>query len=562
MPRKILILHLTSNEDTSPNQIKKTLNDIKDDLNKNINVSYKKYLSVNALVNAVNDVDYISNKLILLIRYGSFTDYKEIFKQLILSFPECNIFFQDSLNNNDDWVKTLFKVESECQKVADTQREVDQRCILARKQIISEFHRIPSSFTGKEILTKILSHDNIYDISNLKACVKAYKFELLNIVDNFSKISKYRATHPAISIDEESSMSIHIAYCLHASGYRTLPISSFFEFKNAIPLFYSPNLLVLRDFDLQFSDAPKNKDVPYKYNTNLDKKDETQLDIYDVDLIRGFKRIKKPSSEGYSWIDLRSSNSSLTAVDENPIPHYCWDMEAENGKIYCISQGNDGLEIDCTTSSWIIKEDTLKAPGITKPLNGVFHSLRSSKIVADVIASTRLDPKTDEHNYKPQKQRIKNQHSLPLDLYNIARPLINRAIDYYNSKQFYLASVLAQDAIEIINCFHVGLTLEAYLLHAKSENAIAMNMLGCNEEKLAKDCEIRIEIIKYDIYRLVNNSTQNPKNVLNQIFSDCRQYCHEKEHFQSEEVFIDAMAKLNDGGPCPLFKKFKSLFVE
>ena len=36
-------------------------------------------------------------------------------------------------------------------------------------------------------------------------------------------------------------------------------------------------------------------------------------------------------------------------------------------------------------------------------------------------------------------------------------------------------------------------------------------------------------------------------NTLNQIYSDCRKVCREKEHFDSESIFIGAMARLNEG---------------
>ena len=36
-------------------------------------------------------------------------------------------------------------------------------------------------------------------------------------------------------------------------------------------------------------------------------------------------------------------------------------------------------------------------------------------------------------------------------------------------------------------------------------------------------------------------------NILNQIFSDCKSFCHKYEHFEAEGCYISAMGYLNDG---------------
>ena len=86
-----------------------------------------------------------------------------------------------------------------------------------------------------------------------------------------------------------------------------------------------------------------------------------------------------------------------------------------------------------------------------------------------------------------------------------------------------------------------------------------MNVVGGDEEDLEKDAIFRIKKIRYEVDRIlrrpseIGNSFEDrrelTKNILNQIFSDCRQYCKETEHYKAEDCFISAMAHINEGLP-------------
>lgn len=543
MIRTPLILHLSNEEDELPRNIKKIFTDVNDELfTQFAHISYEHLCSLDSLICQLHITDFLSTKVILLIKCDCIGYNKAIIQHIILSFPEVNIFFLEDTEKK--WQNVIFKTESEQIKTKRHQKEIDDRCVASRNNIIASFHQIPSNFTAKQILLKILNYDNIFDVSALRACAKKYKFEGLNIIDNYKKYTDYKLSHPAVSIDEESSTAEHIAYCLYACGYRALPISSYVEFIDIVQHLYTENLLILRDFDLQFADAPRNKEIPYRVYIQLKESQKKAVGIYDVDLIRGYKRFEI-SENDYIWVDF----------NDKKIEHYCWNISPSQGKIYCISQGYKNLNINKKAQSWHIKDKVLEVPGISKPLNGIYFSLYQARIVNEVKCATRIMPR--DKNYPIDRGRIKHQHSLPLDLYNIAKPLLERAKNYYLNNQFYLAAVLSQEAADIINGFHIGLMLEAYLIHAKAENAIAMSIAGCNEKYLAKDCRIRIDLIKSDVNRLVYGTDQDPQNVLNQIFSDCRLFCKEKEHFESEDVFISEIAHINDGFSITnLFKEY------
>ena len=78
-----------------------------------------------------------------------------------------------------------------------------------------------------------------------------------------------------------------------------------------------------------------------------------------------------------------------------------------------------------------------------------------------------------------------------------------------------------------------------------------MNTIGGNEEDLSLDANFRISKIASEVERLMDRAGNYRRkyryNVLNQIFSDCRAFCKEKKHFESENRFISAIAHINEG---------------
>lgn len=173
-------------------------------------------------------------------------------------------------------------------------------------------------------------------------------------------------------------------------------------------------------------------------------------------------------------------------------------------------------------------------------------------------------------------ERENHNHGVPLDLYDLAKSMLGRATCYYQHENYIKAAVLAGEIMEVLNGFHEALTLQAYHVQAISENAIAMNVIGGSEMALKEDAEFRIKKIKNEIDRILSRSNNEDKansrrfstlktvwgrlfhdvraerrelkyNILNQILSDCRKVCKDKEYFGAEDCFISAMAYVNEG---------------
>lgn len=168
--------------------------------------------------------------------------------------------------------------------------------------------------------------------------------------------------------------------------------------------------------------------------------------------------------------------------------------------------------------------------------------------IAEVIEADRH---RKEQGWVIRTDRENHNHGVPLDLYDLAKSMINRAAGYYKNARFIKAAIISSEAIEVLNGFHEALMLEAYHVLATSENAIAMNTLGGSEVELANDARFRIHKIEHDVDRMMAREGKDRRdlkyNILNQIFFDCRALCQAKEHFLAEDCFISALAHVNEG---------------
>lgn len=387
----------------------------------------------------------------------------------------------------------------------------------------------------------LAERENLFDASNLRYAVKLFVFNEKKVKQNNAHVLESRAHNIAYVVDEESAQCRQLSYCLYANGMRAFPVST-----KKLLLYASKqwkgqhDKIILRDFDLQFKDEDQGRNITREHG------------YCETDFIRGYKY----NSTTKKWENLISEtycsfDDCAISCDYNPY----WHKE-DLKYTYCVSQGYSGLDIVDSNKcdGWKISDDKrrLKVPGAKKPVSGIYKELTENispikKCFLHKFQDTDIDLK-----------RINREHSTPLGLYDIALNIFRRAECYLHEHNYVKAAVLSQEAIEILNGYHTSLFLQAYHIHAQAENAIAMNMLGCDESSIAEDCQMRVDIIRHDINRMLRNTTFDSKNILNQIYADCRQYCHEKEHFQSEEVFIDAMAKLNDG----IDSKSPSLFMK
>ena len=172
--------------------------------------------------------------------------------------------------------------------------------------------------------------------------------------------------------------------------------------------------------------------------------------------------------------------------------------------------------------------------------------------------------------------RENHEHGVPLDIYDSIRNMLERARRYYDKGKYIRSAIISSEVIELLNGFHEALVLQAYHILAISENALAMNTIGGNEDELSLDASFRITKIANEIERLIDREKEDYKisqfnflnkiyrvcktlliekddrrkfkyNVLNQIYSECRTFCKEREHFKAEDRFISAMAHVNEG---------------
>lgn len=171
-------------------------------------------------------------------------------------------------------------------------------------------------------------------------------------------------------------------------------------------------------------------------------------------------------------------------------------------------------------------------------------------------AKTKQELIEQTKEYYIQTSRKEHHHGVPLDIYDLIKGMIDRARSYQHKGKFVFSAMVAQEALEILNGFHESLMLKAYHIYAVSENAVCMNLLGGDEHLLKHDARFRINKIQDDLDHLLPKTKKNENrkdlviNILNQIFSDCRQFCKKKEHFSAESVFIGAMGYQNEGYDC------------
>ena len=124
--------------------------------------------------------------------------------------------------------------------------------------------------------------------------------------------------------------------------------------------------------------------------------------------------------------------------------------------------------------------------------------------------------------------------------------MIGRAEVYSREERYRTAALVAGEAMEILNGFHVSLMKTAYFIQAVAENAMAISLLGGNENVLSEDVSFRLRKVKEDVVRLVP-MREDQLNVLYNIFNDCRLYCREKEYFEAADHALSIMMLEKEG---------------
>lgn len=384
---------------------------------------------------------------------------------------------------------------------------------LAKSSVLFDLIFFPRIGSDNVIVDLISGYDSLFDASNFRYTCKQWRYADLNIRRrNFKWMQESRKDHLALCVEEERGQNRYSSYCLYANGFRVLPITSASELRQFCRFDIITDVIV-RDYDLQFPDPPESiKEDP---------------SLRPIDAIRGFFSNGATVSNSPYW----------TKFDQVPVYYI---SKGDPGKVQIINATSNQVRVRANTS-------TLLLPGIVKPVNGIhvpFESLNEVKM------RYRTVYKGDRPSINTE--RMNHNHGVPLDIYESVQSIVDRAGQYYNNGKYIHAAVLANEAMEIMNGFHQSLMLRAYHLYAIAENAVSMNAIGVNDTELRNDTLIRIKKIARDIdwilqMRKDGEGEKQSRNVLNQIYSDCRNFCYNKEHFLSEDAFVSAMGHLNDG---------------
>lgn len=483
--------------------------------------------------------NYKNNKWVnLIFDYVSFVrlsgeysiyveEYRAVVRTLIILYPEYQFFFDETatgdINNGLPQYPIFLDIHD---SLLDKEAHV---------------------FSAKEssCFSRIISYDNLFDASNLRLCIKQRKYGELNILEkNYCKIQESRSTNLAICVEEERSQNLFNSYATYACGYRSLPVTTATLLKQLNDKDWGKNkesYIILRDYDLQFADEPRG-------------------DSEAIHRIRGwkfydFQKIKNIQFPTKGTCLLRDNNEYWGSFFKSNIPVYYISKGEDFIKISLsaetdtdinekIGNFNDILQLsetDTAISEKINKLPKIHFRGITKPVSGLYSPFLNIPEVKTVFDGSRDKSKINV-------KRKTGGHGVPLDIYNWVKDMVNRAEAYYKANRFIHSAVLCQEAMEVMNGFHTALMIKAYSIKAKAENAIAIDILGGSEEELCEDVRKRIDIIRADVKRLLqsDDKEEQSRNVLSQIFSDCRNYCKDKEHFDAEDCFVSAMGHLNE----------------
>lgn len=508
----------------------------------------------------------------IIIDYESIkkTEDKDIVRNLIIEFPEVQFLFDKQYAGNLSVSAFLFsdseldediKSDNNKEHLKNTWKEIDENVDYSLAEIyLTDPNNI---YDPKLIFERIIcGYDNTFDASNLRYAIKFRKYLHLKVHNsrNFKKVQDSRFKKLTICIEEESKQNIFNSYSLYVNGYRALPITTKQELENVNkPYFKLPQEgkdgIVIRDYDLQFEDenqSPVDAIRGFRYCDNKDL--EIGAAFYeqykkfinkDKDCPENEKRYHQGWND-WTCIYAGKTNPYWIRLVEKKYPIYFVTKGPKCSKIFHPEYGEKSFVSD--------DRQTLCLSGFAKPVCGLYSPFQLFPEVNATYNGIRYS--SSDPDYEIRTSRENHDHSTPLDIYDMANRMIRRAEIYYNNKRYLLAALVSGEAMEILNGFHHRLMIKAYYIQAIAENAISMDVVGANERYLAKDAQFRVEKIKEDVERFYYGYEEiSSRNVLNHIFSTCRQFCKEHEHFESEEVFLSAMGHLLEG--LPITKLFK-----
>lgn len=521
-------------------------------------------ISISNLYVIIDYLSYIEFNDGRIKRDDKFYSTIKVIQQTILQYPEVNFLFDQSERlfpgnyEKINWKDILFNDSVvEESKIKEYKIKVEYSFHIFRRE--------------KGFILRELGYDNLFDGSNLRWALKKIYYKRLSAKENFENLQKTRCESLAIVIDDEPRQSRFNGFALFLSGYHVIQVHSAHMLALLNNIFKlkpgnEEEKIIIRDFDLQFPDVQEKEDFSglnfYKVPIVDDSQEITieeeqkmpeKVDGFQemIDYVRNYRLDKD------KWV---LSGKSETLF---------WGKAMKAISTYVVTNGYDNLDVQESKEyrEWGQKSGQLKVSGMLKPVSGLYYPFftklkdkNGEPLIKNHFRGTQYT--TRKENYFINKKRENANHGVSLDIYDIVCEMQNRAENYFEKKHYIKAAVLAQEIIEILNGFHYQMMIKAYRLKFIAENSIAMDLVGADERQLVLDAEERVRIIKEDIRRIVYSQSKVDKGenlqrkihriekeneLLDHIFSDCRDICHKSGYFEVEDVFIGAMAHTNDG---------------
>lgn len=505
-------------------------------------------------------------------------DYFSVIRDTVLCFPEVGFFFDETVwEKNPCSVSDFFEKVSMGSKIfKDFSGDVDFslhsfRFLPERREILpyvdiqeesvcfnENKYRQDQEEKWNPLKFILLGRKNLFDASNLRCLFKRHKAEELNLKQNFFDMQNSRFSNLALCVEEERGQSMFNSLALFLNGFRVRPITSSYELKQVNQNSSGKNTpkLILRDYDLQFPDAPaESSDIKNARLWNFDSSAPKPRSV--LHCLRESIKIRNLKEKG--WNPIKAFREEF---NRNTLWHFqkdsdYWSNLSEVATCFVSKgfqdrEGRTRLFFKLPVKQPIseIKErldHCLVLPGLNKPVSGLYSPFHKIPLIEETFRKVQ----TEESNHPIITKRTSTEgHSVPLDLYNLANNMVGRAEAYYDESRFVHAVIVANEAIEIMNGFHQALSLRAYRCQALAENAVAANVLGTDENDLAIDTDFRLKRIISQVLRLSSlgdEKGRKSQNTLNQVFNDIRLFCQEKEHFLAENVVIREIGHLNEG---------------
>lgn len=546
-------------------------------------------------------IDYVS-----CCSFEKIDNYAEVIRDIIMAYPEVQFLFDETFvtkwkGENEKhlcFLNFLFKdagIKDGKMEIAvakgqhqhddgDEQHAKNQKIII---QVLTDFHQfdISGGDIESQFIRLLKGKNNMFDGSNLRCAIRTYKLaNKLKVRDNFAKITESRREHLAIVVEEEYQQSMFNGYCLYANGYRVIPIMTATELKwiNKNKEFIAvgddtkdPKIIVVRDYDLQFIDERKSltQNKPKVTNRGRTGEEITVEEINEIDLVRGAKYCAEITEEEErdekgkkTTITVRKYKDDFVLVPKDIKSNPYWKAFDKTPTFFVSKGGGKLITRKCVRNSKSKRPmhvnyngKKLVLYGIQKPIEGIYVSMQEFKPVRKRYKRTVYGLLWKKKNFYriDIKRREIGGHGCPLDIYGIVRSMVNRAELYYRFGRPRLAALVSGEALEILNGFHMSLMKQAYYIKAISENAMAMSLLGGDEAILCDDLVFRMEKVRKEVNRLVQD-IDDRENLLMNIYNDCRLFCREKEYLKAADDALSYMMRDLEGWD--LYAKIQNLF--